>query len=127
MISEEDKLKNKASWVHELNKLNWNNIEIAERTGLSVMEVSRVLLGDMSINKSETKDEVKTGSICKKCQTGKVALMDAMIGCATLDDEPYKEGVKKGDNETVELQDYISLSIHACDTCGYVYSSHIED
>lgn len=72
-------------------------------------------------------DKIKIGSICEQCQTGRVALMTAMIGCATLDSEPYKEGVKEGDNETVELQDYISLSIHACNHCGYVYSSNIEN
>jgi len=79
------------------------------------------------MEENETKDKIETGSICKKCLTGKVALMSAMVGCATLDSEPYTEGVKEGDDETIELQDYITLSIHACDNCGHVYSSHIED
>lgn len=82
------------------------------------------MLDDENETKIETK--IETGSICKKCQIGRVALMDAMIRCATLDSEPYKEGIKEGDNETVELQDSITLSIHACDACGYVYSVSME-
>jgi len=73
------------------------------------------------------KEEMEAGSKCIKCQNGRVALMTTMVGCATLDNEPYEEGVNEGDNETIQLQDYISLSIHACDNCGYVYWSHIED
>jgi len=72
------------------------------------------------------KDEIKTGSVCTQCKSGRVALMTAMVGSAEMDDEPYKEGDKEGDNESVELLDYITLSIHACDNCGHVYSVNIE-
>lgn len=51
---------------------------------------------------------------------------DLYIGRAILDTEPYTEGVIEGDKETIQQQDYVSLNIHACIHCGYVYSSYIE-
>ena len=46
MITEIDRIRNQTSWVLELNKLNWTNKRIADTTGLSVIEVSKILIGD---------------------------------------------------------------------------------
>ncbi|MCK5386930.1 MAG: hypothetical protein KAJ39_07080 [Gammaproteobacteria bacterium] len=72
------------------------------------------------------KDKIKTGSKCEKCSNGRIALMTAMIGNAKLDNEPYKKGVKEMANQSIQLEDYILLSVHACDCCGHVYSVHVE-
>lgn len=61
MISEEDRMKNKASWVSELNKLNWTNKRIAKQTGLSVIEVSRILM-DKIANISHDSFSTYTGT-----------------------------------------------------------------
>ena len=46
MITETDRIKNRTSWVIGLNKLNWTNKRISETTGLSVIEVSKILIGN---------------------------------------------------------------------------------
>ena len=46
MITETEKMKNRASWVRALNKDNWTNKKIADTLGLSVIEVSKILIGD---------------------------------------------------------------------------------
>jgi len=80
----------------------------------------------VSIMNDNDKDKIEAGDQCTQCNSGRIALMTAMVGSANLDDEPYKEGDKEGDNQGVDLQDYITLSIHACDNCGHVFSVNIE-
>ena len=46
MITDEQKYMNRVSWVRELNKLDKSNKEIADQTGLSVIEVSKILLNE---------------------------------------------------------------------------------
>jgi CRP-like cAMP-binding protein len=46
MTTETNRIKYQTSRVLELNKLNWTNKRIAETTGLSVIEVSKILIGD---------------------------------------------------------------------------------
>lgn len=72
-------------------------------------------------------EQNQPGDICTRCTHGRIALMNATVSDATLDDEPYTEGVKEGDNVCVWFDENIELSIHACDYCGYVYSSRIEN
>lgn len=64
----------------------------------------------------------KTGSICKECETGRVALIYACVSEGEMDDEPYTSGIKEGDNGYVEFLESIQLVIYACDHCGKVYS-----
>ena len=71
-------------------------------------------------------DVIESGVICTKCGIGKVALMSTFVGDADLDDEPYTNGVAEGSNENIQFQDYVSLSIHACDSCGYVFDVFVE-
>lgn len=46
MITDKQKDMNRVSWVRALNKANKSNKEIAEQTGLNVMEISRILLDE---------------------------------------------------------------------------------
>lgn len=69
---------------------------------------------------------IEAGDVCTKCEIGKIALMSTFVGCADLDDEPYTNGVAEGSNETVTFQDYVSLSIHACGSCGHVFDVFVE-
>lgn len=67
-----------------------------------------------------------TGDKCTECNNGRIALMSVMIGECDMDDEPYTSGVKEGNNDTITLDDYITLTVCACDNCGYVYTKWIE-
>jgi len=69
---------------------------------------------------------VKTGSICDKCKTGRVALVFASVSDGDMDDEPYKSGVAEGNNQTIQFQEPIILTIYTCDKCGYVYSTLVD-
>jgi len=69
---------------------------------------------------------LESGSVCTKCKSGKIALMSTFVGCADLDDEPYTNGVAERSNETITFEDYVSLSIHACDECGHVFDVFVE-
>lgn len=79
--------------------------------------------------KAITDDDITThnsGDKCPECSEGRIALMSSMIGEACLDSEPYAEGTKEGDNDSCTLEDYISLSILACDHCGHIFTKNIE-
>ena len=126
---------------------NWFLIHVEEQDGIGNNEKRRIKVTNPTLKFEEiesvtfvrrfkgsgvdvhpaTKAEIiESGAICEKCNAGKIALMTSMVGDAEMDSEPYEEGVKFGDNESIQLQDYITLSIHACDSCGYVHSVNIE-
>ena len=69
---------------------------------------------------------LESGSICTECESGKIALTSAFVGSADLDDEPYTNGVAEGSHETITFEDYVSLSIHACDKCGHGFDVFVE-
>jgi len=69
---------------------------------------------------------LETGDKCTKCSDGRVALALSAICNADMDDEPYKNGVYEGENETITLDECISFVLHVCDNCGYVHSIFIE-
>jgi len=73
-----------------------------------------------------TDENVETGSLCKKCKTGRVALIFASVSEGDMDDEPYKSGVAEGNGQTIQFREPIILTIYACDGCGYVYSTLID-
>lgn len=68
----------------------------------------------------------ETGDACTKCNSGRVALVSSMISEGDMDDEPYVNGVREGDNETITFKDFITFVIYACDHCGHVYAIFIE-
>lgn len=69
---------------------------------------------------------IESGMVCTECDTGKVALMSTFVSDAEMDDEPYASGVEEGSNENIQFQDHVVLSIHACDSCGYVFDVFVE-
>lgn len=71
-------------------------------------------------------DEIEPGSKCKKCNEGRVALVSSAVCEGDMDDEPYTNGVPEGNNETIRFEDFITLSVHACDKCGHVYDVFVE-
>lgn len=68
----------------------------------------------------------ETGDKCTKCEEGKVALVSSMIYEGDMDDEPYTDGIKEGDNETITFDEFVTFVIYACDHCGHVYNIFIE-
>ncbi|MCK5216234.1 MAG: hypothetical protein KAJ93_00495 [Methanosarcinales archaeon] len=103
-------------------ELMYRSIEEAEEN----ISVVKDIIEQNQQLEDDMEDKIETGSVCDMCSKGTIALMTAMVGDAELDNEPYKEGVKEGANQSIQLEDYISLSIHACDYCGYVYSVDVE-
>jgi hypothetical protein len=67
-----------------------------------------------------------TGDKCTKCGEGRVALVSSILQDGDMDDEPYTNGVKEGDNETITFNGLITFVIYACDHCGHVYAILIE-
>ena len=49
-----------------------------------------------------------------------------MIYEGDMDDEPYTDGIKEGDNETITFDEFVTFVIYACDHCGHVYNIFIE-
>ena len=68
----------------------------------------------------------ETGDKCTKCGEGRVALVSSILQDGDMDDEPYTNGVKEGDNETITFNDLITFVIYACDHCGHVHNIFIE-
>lgn len=71
-------------------------------------------------------DKIESGCKCKKCNKGRVALVLSVVNEGDMDDEPYTNGVYEGENETISFDEPITLSVHACDHCGYVYDVFVE-
>jgi hypothetical protein len=70
--------------------------------------------------------ELKTGDKCTEsgCK-GRIALMTREIENADMDQEPYKNGIREGNNDEMQIET-IEIGIHACDECGKVYSKWFE-
>lgn len=58
------------------------------------------------MNKKE-KQKLNTGDLCPECKKGRIVLMHGLITRANFDEEPYKEGVRKGEEEDERLIDEI--------------------
>ena len=90
------------------------------------LEIEAIEIGD----KFKYRAASEAGCKCMKCDTGRIALVSSEVYMGTMDDEPYVSGEKDGNNDIIDFQDGVWLSIHACDHCGHVYSvfvNHVEE
>lgn len=58
---------------------------------------------------------------------GKIALCQAFCGSVTKDQEPYRNGVREGDEEDIELDGCITITVRICEKCKKIKSAQIEE
>jgi len=73
------------------------------------------------------KIDTNTGEKCPLCKNGRIALAQILTNYATLDQEPYTNGVIEGDSDDIQLNESVNLSLHICDNCKEIFSISVEN